>query len=171
MPTDDRDNGANPDPSAVADLITVEVLGLPLDVAARAQEHHDGLMREFVLIRGGLDQEPEQAPLPARLLDLMTHLSGQYSPFTVEQDAQLADALASGEATVDLTFRVPAGIAQAVQALDTMLDEADDYCRRGDYLLTLATPPELVAYRRWLLFQFADQAAGAAPTRWSSLSS
>jgi hypothetical protein len=47
-----------------------------------------------------------------------------------------------------------------------MLDEADEYCRRGEHLLTLETPPELVRFRRWYLQEFVNQIAGAAPEPW-----
>ena len=47
-----------------------------------------------------------------------------------------------------------------------MLDEADEYCRRGDHLLTLATPPEELRFRRWFISEFVDQVNGAPPTPW-----
>ena len=47
-----------------------------------------------------------------------------------------------------------------------MLDEADRYCRQGRHLLTLATPDDLLAYRRWYLREIAEQLAGAAPVPW-----
>jgi hypothetical protein len=37
---------------------------------------------------------------------------------------------------------LPAGVGPAAQQLGDMLDEADEYCRRGDHLLTLAAPRE-----------------------------
>ena len=75
-------------------------------------------------------------------------------------------ALERGEIAIDLTYRVPPVAAGAVQALDEMLDEADEYCRRGDHLLTLAAPPESVRFRKWFLGGFTDQFGGAAPTPW-----
>jgi hypothetical protein len=48
-----------------------------------------------------------------------------------------------------------------------MLDEADEFCRRGRHLLTLETPPELVVFRKWYLQEFIDQIErGAEPTAW-----
>jgi hypothetical protein len=47
-----------------------------------------------------------------------------------------------------------------------MLDEVDEFCRQGKHLLTLATPPELVAYRRWYLGEFIAQLAGRPATPW-----
>jgi hypothetical protein len=55
----------------------------------------------------------------------------------------------------------------AAAHLGDILDEADDYCRSGKLLLTLATPPPLVTYRKWFLSQFTEQAAGSPPTTWA----
>ena len=38
-----------------------------------------------------------------------------------------------------------------------MIDEADDYCRQGEHLLTLASPPDCIAYREWYLGQVVGQ--------------
>ena len=68
---------------------------------------------------------------------------------------------------MDLTYCLPATIAGDVQTLGNILDEADEYCRTGRHLLTLATPPDLVLYRRWFLHQFTSQAAGKPPRTWA----
>jgi hypothetical protein len=104
--------------------------------------------------------------LPTRLVDLVAALSGRYSMFTTEQEQQLADAIASGVPSVDLTYRLPRSVADAAAALDRILDEADDFCRDGQHLLTLATPAELVTYRKWFLEQLVDQADGQPPVPW-----
>jgi hypothetical protein len=149
------------------ELITVEIVGLPISVQSQAQEQVDELTREMALIAEGMRQRGDEGALPTRLVTLVEQLSGRYSMFTVEQEKQLADAIAGGAETVDLTYRLPASAVLAARALSDILDEADDYCRAGKHLLTLATPEDLVRYRRWFLDQFADQAAGAAPVSWS----
>jgi hypothetical protein len=47
-----------------------------------------------------------------------------------------------------------------------LLDEADEFCRAGDRLLTLAAEPELVAFRHWYLGEFWKQVEGAEPVSW-----
>jgi uncharacterized protein YfaT (DUF1175 family) len=47
-----------------------------------------------------------------------------------------------------------------------MLDEADEYCRAGHHLLTLATPEELRVFRSWYLGQVAAQLSGAPAEPW-----
>jgi hypothetical protein len=149
------------------DLVTVRILGLPVPLHARAGEHGEELRREFVLIAEQLRHAGEPPSLPRRLVDLIAVLEHRYSGFTVEQDDIVEQAIARGERTVELTFHVPPDAAQAALALGAMLDEADEYCRAGQHLLTLATPPDLVAYRRWYLQEFVDQIAGRPPTPWT----
>ena len=148
------------------DLVTFSVNGLPIAVQARAQEQADELTRELTLIGAQLRHEGNTRDLPALLVDLIEQLTAQYSMFTVEQEQQIADAIAQGHDTIDLTYRMPASAATAATALGDILDEADDYCRAGQHLLTLATPDDLVAYRRWFLSQFTGQAAGQPPISW-----
>ena len=93
-------------------------------------------------------------------------LQREFGGFTTEQEDAFDEALRAGVPTIDLTFRVPPTVAEAAVAIGEMLDEADEYCREGRHLLTLATPPDLVAYRRWYLQQFVDQVAGHPPAPW-----
>ncbi|MDP8936487.1 MAG: hypothetical protein M3O23_01920, partial [Actinomycetota bacterium] len=45
---------------------------------------------------------------------------------------------------------MPAEVGPAAAEFNRLLDEADEFCRAGD-LLTLATPPDTAAFRRWFL--------------------
>jgi hypothetical protein len=154
-------------PDAGTRLVTVQILGLPVALHARAAEHGEELQREFALIVQGREHSPEQRDMPGRLLALIDDLQRGYSGFTTEQEDLLDAAIRSGRHTLDLTFHVPPGASDAAVAVEALLDEADEYCRDGKHLLTLATPPELVAYRRWYLREFVEQIAGAAPTPWA----
>jgi len=145
------------------ELVTVQLLGLPVGLQARAQEHSDELTRELTLIGEQMRQRGDHAGLPVRLVALVEELTGAYSAFTGDQEQQLAHAKATGVETIDLTYSVPAQVGDAAKALDDILDEADEYCRAGKHLLTLPTPPDLVRYRRWFLDQFVDQVVGARP--------
>ena len=149
------------------DQIEVQIVGLPLDVHRQAQQHADELVRELTLVGEGLRQEGHTTHLPVRLVEVVEQLGNGYGELTDAQDQQIADAAAAGRPTVDLVFRLPATVTGAVEALAAILDEADAYCRSGDHLLTLTTPPELVAYRRWFLGEFSRQAAGEPPRAWT----
>ena len=144
-------------------LVEVRLLRLPLQVWQRTQEHVDGLLREFALIA----QDEAAAPsTPGRLLDLVREVTVGFGGFSEAQRVAMEEALERGEAEIDLTYQVPPAAAAAAQQLGDMLDEADEYCRRGDHLLTLATPAEELAFRRWFISEFVDQLSGAAPTPW-----
>jgi hypothetical protein len=98
----------------------------------------------------------------------MADLEGRFGAFTSEPTAALAEAMARGDETVDLVYRVPSGVREAALELDALLDEADAFCLSGEHLLTLATPPEPLRFRRWFLTEFVAQIDGAAPTAWAS---
>ena len=148
-------------------LVTVRLVGLPLDVHARSQEHSDELMREFTYIRAQ-SADPDAPTVPAKLLDLVDEVTLRFAGFTAGSQAELDAALAAGEPSIDLEYRVPPDVAGACIRLGELLAAADDYCREGEVLLTLATPDELVRYRNWFLEEFVRQAAGDAPTPWST---
>lgn len=143
-------------------LFSVRILGLPLDVYQRASEHSDELLREFALVR-----EDDSDHVPARLLALIDELNARFGAFTEGPRSTLQDALARGDRTIDLQYEVPAEAADAAIRLGALLDEADDFCRSGD-LLTLATVPEGLAFRRWFLDEFVSQIGGRSPRPWSA---
>jgi hypothetical protein len=145
------------------ELVEVRLLGLPLQVWQRTQEHVDGLLREFALIA---QDDEVRAGTPGRLLDLVRQLTAGFGGFSEAQRTEMEEALVRGQAQINLTYQIPPAAAGAAQQLGDMLDEADEYCRRGDHLLTLATPDEELRFRRWFISEFVDQIGGAAPTPW-----
>jgi hypothetical protein len=145
--------------------VEVRIVGFPLHVYARALEHSNELMREFALIALG-QQEDDSPAVPRRLMHLVDALTQEYAGVTDETDAQRDEALDAGLESVDLVYRVPPGTAEASRVLAAMLEEADDYCRNGGSLLTLATPPEAKRFRDWYLGEFVRQVGGAEPLPW-----
>ena len=149
------------------ELVTVRLDLLPLDVQTAAQQHGDELTRELMLVAEQMHQQTDGAPeLPLRFVELVSTLNSQYSMFTAEQEQQLSAAVAAGDSTVDLVYRVPASVGPAAASLGAILDEADAYCREGRLLLTLETPAPLVTFRRWFLDQFVAQSQGRPAVSW-----
>lgn len=147
------------------ELVDVTLLDFPLDVYLRAQEHVDGLLREFTLI--AQDRASGNAhSVPARLLAIVDELSAQFAGVSSGPEAERDAAIDRGEHSIDLHYHVPHAAAEASRHLLGILDEADVYCRSGDHLLSLATPPQALAFRRWFLAEFIDQLAGADPRPW-----
>ena len=144
-------------------LVDVHLRRVPVALWARTQEHTDELLREFALIAS----DPGAASTaPARLTQLVETVTQAYAGVGSEQEAQLFAAAAAGVPEIDLHFQVPPDVSEACTALNDMLDEADDYCRAGEHLLTLTTPSDMVRFRRWYLDEFVTQVAGAAPVPW-----
>lgn len=144
-------------------LVTVRLLGTPLELLVRAREHHDGLMREFRLLAlsGGQD-----APgVPARLTALTEQLGRRYGASRNRLDGEVDEALARGEAVLDLVYEVPRSVVGAVTTLDAMMTEADAFCA-AEQLMTVERPAPLKAFASWYLDQFVLQCAGAEPTPW-----
>lgn len=144
-------------------MVAVSLLGIPVDLHRRASEHHEALRRELSFI----DWSATPDAAPARLQTLAAELAGRYGRLTVAQDEQLAAAVESGTATIDLHYHLPAAAADAAEQLGTMLDEVDRFCE-DDALLSLVTPPPLVTYRRWFLGEFLEQIReGRPPSPWT----
>lgn len=145
-------------------LVSVQLLGLPLRVLAAGREYHDGLMREFRLmaLSGSC---PEQA-IPSRLVELVDLLGRRYAVAADRSDDDVEAALDRGDDTIDLVYRVPSHVADAAQLLAALMDEADEFCR-SEQLMTVPRSDVIAHFSRWYLSQFLDQVAGAEPTRWT----
>ena len=129
----------------------------------RSAEHSDELLREFALIR-----EEGSDHIPARLLALIEELRGRFGSFSEGPRQAMQAALERGDDTIDLQYQVPPAVAAAARQVGDLLDEADEFCRAGD-LLTLATQPQGVAFRRWYLEEFQHQIDGRPPRPWSTV--
>lgn len=148
------------------DLVEVHVLQIPVPVWIRSQEQHDALMREFALMSVPAEPGEKDRHLPTRLLQLIEQLNADFAGVSTEQEQALEAAATAGTQSLDLVYRVPAAAAEASRAIGEMLDEADEYCRQGQHLLTLAADEDLVRFRWWFLDQFIDQTAGKPPVAW-----
>lgn len=143
----------------------VEVLHieLPVRLHHRTVQHLDELLREFSYL------DASHSALPTRLLQLRDDLRARFSAFTSGPLAELQAASAAGAMSVDLRHVVPSAVGPAALQAMYMLDAADEFCRNGEHLLTLAAPKETVHYRRWYFGEFARQCAGEPPTPWPVL--
>ena len=154
-------------------LVDVHLLDFPVPLAAKAKQHFEELMREFALIHAGAsDDHDDDRPVPARLMELIDTLTTRFAGVNSAAEERLERAIAEGVPVIDdHVMTLPPEAAPATVALGAMIDEADEYCRQGEHLLTMATPPDCVAYRKWYLGEVAGQLDGAAPTPWPGLPS
>jgi anti-anti-sigma factor len=140
-------------------LVEVRLVGLPVDIWARASAHSDALQREFDIIRHSLNSNS----VPNRLLALIEELRARFGGLGDAAEAELRSAAKSGKTTVDLQYQVPPTVVKAVRDIESLLDEADEFCR--EHLLTLATPAELLLFRKWYLGEFVRQIDEGLPPR------
>ena len=147
------------------DLVEVRIPALPIELWSQAQEHAEGLLREFTLITASTHRA-DAPQVPRRLLELIEELQRDYATMSIEQDETLNAAVSDGLESVDLVYRVPPGVADACRSLGDALDAADEFCWNGEHLLSLATPPGALAFRQWYLDEFIRQVNGEAPRSW-----
>ncbi len=144
----------------------VELLGIPVALHDRTRVHHEALQRELDVMRAGTPADS----VPSRLVVMMVELADRYRGLNPHVLTELRLAAARGDEHIDLRVEVPDQAADAVARLGQLLEEADEFCRSGE-LVTLVTPPDVLAYRDWFLGEFARQHAGEPPTRWTEPSS
>jgi anti-anti-sigma factor len=146
------------------ELVQVHLLGFPVELHRRASEHSEALRRELAFVEHA---HAAADAAPARLEALTAELAGRYGELVTAQGEQIAAAIAAGEQSIDLRYELPGDIVDAVGHLGQLLDELDDLCREGA-LLTMVTPPDLLAFRRWLLGEIEGQIRERRPPRpWS----
>jgi hypothetical protein len=146
--------------------MTVELLRYPLRVYVRSRAHFDELVREFQLLGFAEVTGETERPVPRRLMELVETITTRYADRVESIEAVRADAIDRGEVSIDLSYEVPLEAAPAIAQLRDLMAECDEYCRSGQHLLTLATPPDIVAFREWNIGEILGQIDGKAPTPW-----
>jgi hypothetical protein len=147
----------------MADVVLLEV---PIELRERSQQHSDELVREMTLIALQI-REGDGDALPVRLTELVAEVQLTYGAFSTQADAQLDAAAARGETVAArVVYTVPRTVGPFARHLIEILEEADEFCREGSYLLALASPPDIHAYRIWALSEFERQIAGEEPLSW-----
>jgi len=155
--------GRYDEPCPDAELHKVRLLRLPVRVLAAGREHHDALVHECSLL--ALAEPGESGPGPSRLIELVEKLGVRYAAAAARPDAVVDEALARGDVVVDLTYRVPAHVIEAVDILERLMAEADEYSRQ-EQLLTPARTPLVASFSAWYLEEFRRQIAGHPPRAW-----
>jgi len=151
------------DPDLSDAVYEVRLLNVPVRLLVAGREHHDDVMREFAMLALGDGMDAERAP--KRLLELVDVLGRRYAAAAARPDAEVDAAIMRGETSIDLTYHVPAHVADAANELAALMDEADEFCRERR-LLSLARPPLVVKFSEWYLDEFRRQIAGQPPRPW-----
>lgn len=144
-------------------LVDVVLQRLPVLLVTAGRDHHDDLMRELRLL--ALGGEDAVGAAPERVRRLVDVMGGQHGPAQARRDAEIDDAVARGELSIDQVTRTPPGAVASVTELAGLLDEADALSEEG-LLMTTARPPLLRRFSAWYLGQFVEQIQGRPPTPW-----
>ena len=146
-------------------IFTVELGDVPTALLLEAKSHIDNVVREFTLMASGARSGHSTAP-PPHLAELIEHVVHRFAAARHAIKAQAVEAARSGRDRTRLTLTLPATAADAGEEYVAALDEADAYAR-ASRLLTLETPPQHRAFRRWyvesLVTKLRAAARGEAP--------
>jgi PAS domain S-box-containing protein len=161
-----------PDALAAEDCRDVVLASMPATLWLAAQQHHDALVREFVL-----HQDGQSGPLDLTGADAARVLVSAAVADAVER-AQAAGtavpALPDGHPTplpwvpkqLDLELSLPANAAAMFAALQDVLDAAERLAVEGQLLIRPGLP-EVTAVRDWACEQVIAQLAGSPPAPWA----
>jgi anti-sigma regulatory factor (Ser/Thr protein kinase) len=147
----------------------VVLVGYPVDLGLRLQEHYEAVVRECQLMAA--PREPWSTPLPPRLVELATILSQRYTAELSQlarPDPRRIAAQAQGLHAVDLTFPATSEQLELLASWQHILDDVDAYSASGD-LLAPTISPALAKLRGWALREFSRQWDGHPPTPWRGL--
>ncbi len=156
-------NGDRSDRTPPANHVHVEVREVPLRTLHASQTQWTELRREVRLL--SLAHEDDY-PLAKSLSELFADLDRVLRE-GIHSEA-IESALASGEATTDLTVDVPRASAETIEQFLDLLDLADEFCQKQQ-LLSLARTPEQRRFQRWLFGEFVRQQQGEAPRPWPGM--
>jgi hypothetical protein len=146
-------------------LHTVHLERLPIPLFLRAREHHDDLVRELTLMAIRQAEDPDPPELPPRLREIVETLGRRFAGRASRIDPARDAAIERGALIVDVTYEVPASVADEMNMLADLIDAADEFSR-AEKLLTLPRDTAVVAFARWYTDEFVRQINGAPPTPW-----
>jgi hypothetical protein len=89
-----------------------------------------------------------------------------YGAIAAGPNAEMEAAVDRGEEFIDVVYTVPVQIREFLRRAAQALEEAEQFCREGRYLLTLASPPDVAAYRQWAFEEFDRQIGGGPAVPW-----
>ncbi len=141
-------------------VYTVELGDVPTDLLVAAKEHVDNVVRELMLAWTGAESGTSSA-LPPPFAELVETVTKRFVDARQSIKRQALEAALRGKERTRLTLTLPESSAQAGLDYLAALDRADVYAR-GARLLTLETPPQHRAFRRWYVESLAKRLTAAA---------
>jgi serine phosphatase RsbU (regulator of sigma subunit)/anti-sigma regulatory factor (Ser/Thr protein kinase) len=128
---------------------------VPTDLLLAAKGHVDNLVREFALASTGA-ASGASAAVPPRLSRLIETVATRFAEARQSIKRQALAAASAGERRTSLVLTLPVSAAEAGEEYLAALDEVDAYARAAR-LLTLESPPQHRAFRRWYVQALVEQ--------------
>jgi PAS domain S-box-containing protein len=149
------------------DRVPVELQNMPLLLHAAWQEHAEALLREYLLANLEADGGSDPIQMHAEATDAIAVLEEHVPRASVRiEPEELMEGATEPHVTAPrIEVPVPRGSVASFETLDRAIEAALDMSREG-LVLTPPTPPEVEAFRRWLVRQVVRQAAGRHPEPW-----
>lgn len=144
----------------------VRLVGFPVVLGEQQSERSQELMRELRLLLIGRDRGDISLREPSALLDLTQDFVSAYSHALAGATAERQEAQIRGEASIDVEYPLHQGSRELLIRYAAAMEDMDDYCR-SDTVMTLPSPPEMVALRRWIVEEFIRQYDGLPPRPWT----
>lgn len=172
-------HGSAPGEPPAAPGSRAQLLALPVSLWLAAQQHHDALIREYVLARTGESHEGDPPAATVLAADRAQGLLAAAVEHALER------ALEGGAETVPLPSGHPSPLPEVPPALDVVLtvepddalafaalqdtlDAAEALAARGR-LLARPALAEVVAVRDWTCEQVIAQLGGVGPSPWPGI--
>ena len=148
------------EPVDPSELLTIQLLGMPVELFAHLRRHFNELGRELRLLA---ITDGDRYPLAVDFAE--TYLQVEFERRQVVGLEVLDRAITDRASAVDLTYLVPPSAPATMQRLSRHLREVYDRLS-GSVLLSVRPPDDLIDLQQWYFGEFNGQANGEEPTRW-----
>lgn len=141
----------------------IELGDVPTDLLLAAKSHVDNVVREFTLAWAGASTG-QTAEVPEHMRSLLRAVVDRFAGARLAIKRQALVAASAGAPRTNLILDLPASAAEAAEDYVRALDEIDAYCR-ARRMLTLETPEQHRAFRRWYVEELVKSLRAAAEGR------
>jgi anti-sigma regulatory factor (Ser/Thr protein kinase) len=157
---DDALVGLAAEPADPSTLVTIVLLGMPVEMFSHLRQHFYEIGRELRLLA---ISDGDRYPLAIAFSE--TYLQVEYERRQVRGLDTLDQAMADGIESIDLTYALPPTAPATMARLDALVKDVYSQLT-GKVLLSIRPPEELIDLQRWYLGEFRRQSAGEQPMPW-----
>jgi PAS domain S-box-containing protein len=147
--------------------VPVQLLNVPLLLHLAWHQHAEALLREYLLVSIGADDDLEalQAHAASSEAIALLHQHLEHPQVAEDADELMAYATEPGVSSPRQVLPVPAQSRANFRILGETLEAALRLAETGGFL-TSPTQPEIRTFRRWVCDEVERQCSGGEPTPW-----